>query len=86
MRITKKQAEILKTIRRRNPDGSMIDLDQLIERLSWKPSKQSFQHSLRALVNNELVEKKGFELRRNAKRRILNLTFKGYEATKSLSD
>lgn len=76
--LTAKQAEILKLVIKGNPDGSFLDLDQLLDRLSYKPSKQALQFSLRFMVERGLIEKKPTELRRGAKRRVLAGTADGY--------
>ena len=60
MHLTTKQIELLTTIGRRNPDGAAVDLDQLIERLSYQPSKQSIQFSIRALIAHGLMQKASF--------------------------
>ena len=78
LRLTRKQVAILKTIRKGNEDGSAVDLDQIIERLSWHPSKQSFQFSLRKLIDKGLVQKLGLEERRDYFRRTIALTQEGY--------
>lgn len=77
--LSEKQAEILKHIVRMNADGSFIDLDQLLERLSYKPSKDALQFSIRHLVGRNLIEKKPVEYRRGAKRRLFAPTALGYE-------
>lgn len=57
MRLTEKQIEQLRVICPGNPDGTDLDLDQIIDRMSYTPTKQSFQFSLRALINKGLIEK-----------------------------
>ncbi|WP_051331778.1 MarR family transcriptional regulator [Methylocaldum szegediense] len=84
LRLTAKQMEILRLIRRGNPDESFIDLDQLLERLSYRPSKQSMQFSIRALIKRGLIEKKGLEIRRGAKRITFCLTPKGYRSIRMI--
>lgn len=84
LRITAKQMEILRLIRRGNPDESFIDLDQLLERLSYRPSKASMQFSIRALIKRGLIEKKDLEVRRGAKRITFCLTPKGYRAIRMI--
>lgn len=76
--LSAKQTEILTVIVRMNPDGTFVDLDQLIERLSYKPSKEAIQFSLRHLIGRELIEKKPVELRRGAQRRVFSPTIHGY--------
>lgn len=57
---TAKQLEIIGLIvQGENPDTgfSPIDIDLLMERLSYKPSKQSLQFSIRALVQKGWITK-----------------------------
>jgi DNA-binding MarR family transcriptional regulator len=75
--LSNKAFEVMKVVIRANPDGSWVDLDQLLERLTYKPSKQSIQFSIRALIKRGLLEKKDPEERRGASRRILAPTAKG---------
>lgn len=77
--LSAKQWQIMDVIIRANPDGTWVDFDQLLERLDYKPSKQSMQFSIRALLGRGLIEKKPTELRRNAQRRVFAPTSKGYE-------
>jgi hypothetical protein len=83
--LSAKQQEILKLIVRGNPDGSFIDLDELLDRLSYKPTKDALQFSIRHLVKRELIEKKPTELRRNAKRRVFAPTMHGYAEYRDFS-
>jgi hypothetical protein len=82
--LTDKQAEILKTVCRCNPDGTFLDLDQLLDRLTYKPTKEALQFSLRFLINRGLIEKKPVELRRGAKRRVIAGTADGYAEYRDL--
>lgn len=81
MHLTSKQIELLQLIRDANTDGSSIDLDQLLERVSYKPSKQSIQFSLRALIAHNLIKKGPNEKRRNRTRAIIMLTELGQSVT-----
>lgn len=74
MRFTKKQLAILGLIRAGNDDGTLIDLDQIIERVPYTTTKESMQFSIRALVTRGLVEKRPQELRRGYPRRVYSLT------------
>ena len=74
MRLRQKQLALLRVIARGNDDGSPVDLDQLIERAPHKPSKESVQFSIRALVKHGLVEKQTLERRRERARRIIAAT------------
>lgn len=71
MALTKKQSELIQVIANGNEDGTHADLDQVIERLSYNPSKQSIQFSIRALVGKELVTKGGREKRRGRMRVLI---------------
>ncbi len=71
MRLTDKQLELMRVIISGNEDGSPTDLDQIIERVSYQPTKQSIQFSIRALVKHELIEKLGGEKRRGRYRVII---------------
>jgi DNA-binding MarR family transcriptional regulator len=77
MHLTTKQIDFLNTVGRRNPDGGALDLDQLIERLMHKPSKQSVQFSIRALIAHGLIQKDAPEKRRGRTRTIISLTKAG---------
>lgn len=77
MHLTLKQIELLNTIGRRNPDGGAVDLDQLIERLTYKPTKQSVQFSIRALIAHGLIQKDASEKRRGRTRTLISLTEQG---------
>lgn len=68
MNFTTKQLEILKVIYTANPDKTQVDLDQLLERLSYQPSKASIQFSIRALVGKGLIKRVGTEKRRGSRR------------------
>jgi len=70
MHLTAKQQELIRVVVAANPDGSPCDLDQILERLSYGPTKESLQFSIRALIRHELIEKKGSEVRRD-RRRVL---------------
>lgn len=77
--LSRKQWEIIDAIMRGNPDGTWLDFDQLLERMSYKPSKPSMHFSLRALINRGLIEKAPTELRRKQNRRVLAPTTLAYE-------
>lgn len=75
--LSAKAFEIMRVVIRGNPDGSWTDLDQVLERLTYKPTKESIQFSIRALIKRGLLEKKDQEERRGATRRLLAPTAKG---------
>jgi DNA-binding MarR family transcriptional regulator len=74
MRLTDKQLEVLRVIAEANPDGTLADLDEVIERAAYKPTKQAIQFSIRALIGHELIEKRGAEKRRGRNRVLLAVT------------
>ena len=57
--------------------GRLADFDQLLERLSWKPTKESAQFVVRALVTKGFIEKMPRELRRGRTRVCYKTTEKG---------
>lgn len=80
--ITERQLETLQHIRAGNPDaaGEAIDFDQLLDLLSWMPSKEAAQFVVRALIKKELILKEPeLTLRRGRKRVCYRLTEKGRE-------
>lgn len=81
--LSKKQIATLRVLVKGNPDGTFCDLDEVLERLPYKTTKQSFQFSIRALEKRGLIEKKPVETRRGQARRILAATIAGYSAVKS---
>ena len=82
MTLTGKQRQILDAIIMGNPDGTWLDLDQLLEVLPYKPTKQALQFSLRFLENRSLLVKKDLEFRRGQMRRIIAPTSDAYEIRK----
>lgn len=48
--LTPKQVEILLLVFKKNTDGTHLDLDQLLNELSYKPTKQALQFSIRSLI------------------------------------
>jgi len=77
MHLTVKQIELLSVINAGNPDGSVCDLDQVIERINYETTKASIQFSIRALVKHGLIEKKGKEKRRGRLRVLISITATG---------
>ena len=76
---SQKQLAIVQTLRRGNADGSFMDLDQLMEALPYRVSKQALQFSLRYLTEYGLIEKKPREKRRGRIRAIWGLTLLGFK-------
>jgi len=77
--VTDKQLEVLQLVSTGATPGSgdAIDFDQLLEALSWKPTKQAAQFTIRALVDKGFIVKAGQELRRGRKRVVYQLTKSG---------
>jgi hypothetical protein len=75
--LTTKQHQILALIAGKNPDGSLLDLDQLLDRLPYETTKQSIHFSIRALVNRKMIKKAGQEKRRDRRRGLLDLDVNG---------
>jgi DNA-binding PadR family transcriptional regulator len=76
--MTQKQVVLMTCLADKNPDGSHLDLDQLLARLRdefrWETSKPSIQFSIRNLVQEGVIEKLTREKRRNRQRAVLALT------------
>ena len=77
MHLTLKQLELMRVICKKNEDGSWLDVDQIVERTAYKPTKQSLQFSIRALIKHGLIEKLAQENRRNRQRTIIGPTEAG---------
>lgn len=79
-----KQTEILAKLVKGNPDGSFLDLDQLLDSLTYTTTKASIQFSLRCLVRKGLAEREPeLRYRDGAKRRVWKATLLGYQLLKS---
>lgn len=77
MELTSKQLSIMNVIVRGNEDGSVVDLDQILERLEYRTTKESLQFSLRALIAHGLIQKAGREKRRGRSRTLIRATEMG---------
>jgi hypothetical protein len=75
MNLTDKQIEIMKVVSAAMPVAA--DLDQILERLSYRTSKASLQFSLRALERHELIDRAESENRRGRVRRLIAPTAAG---------
>ncbi|MCL2874763.1 MAG: hypothetical protein FWF12_00415 [Betaproteobacteria bacterium] len=73
-----KQLEVLRVLVEGNTDGSFVDMDELLERVNYKPTKASMHFSIRHLIKRDLIEKKGTEMRRGRHRSILGATVLGH--------
>lgn len=70
--MTKYQLEVLRLVAAGSSDG-LIDFDQLLPALSWAPSKDSMQFTIRAMCAKGLIEKRPRELRRGRMRAVYAL-------------
>ena len=77
MHLTEKQLEVIRVIAEANTDGTPADLDEILERVSYKPTKQAIQFSIRALIEHGLIEKVGSENRRGRRRTLIAATLLG---------
>ena len=86
MTLTDKQKDIIKTINLGHERGHLLDLDELLEVLPYKTTKQSMQFSIRALVKKRLVEEGMCRQRGDSgyHRRTLGLTTLGRARAKLL--
>lgn len=75
--LTPHQRNSLMVICQGNTDGTDADLDQVMERIVRKTSKNSFQFMVRNFVNNGWIEKSGLEPRRGRLRVVLKATQAG---------
>lgn len=74
MYLTNKQLEMIAICAKPNEDGSVTDLDQILQRVSWKPTKNAIHFSIRALIARGLIEKLPREKRRGRVRTIIGAT------------
>lgn len=81
MIMTMRMFLIIEVIRKRNPDGTLVDLDQIIERVGYKVTKQAIQHTLRCMRQKGVIEKAGRENRGGRSRVLYRMTKLGYQLT-----
>lgn len=84
MELTQKQKHIMTTLIKANADGSFLDIDQLVENLPYKTTKQSMHFSIRALVKKRLISKYGMEKRRGRSRLVINPTTLGFSVMQGI--
>lgn len=76
--LTGKQIALLKVIIEGNRDEegrfSPVDLDQIIERIFYHPTKQALQFSIRKLIRKGMIVKSGLEKRRDRQRVLISPT------------
>ncbi|EGR3221737.1 hypothetical protein DC904_13645 [Vibrio parahaemolyticus] len=82
MDLTYRMIMILEVVLKRNTDGSLVDLDQIIERVDYEVTKPAIQFTLRRMVEHGVIEKFGMEKRRGKSRVIYRGTELGYQALK----
>ena len=86
VRLTAKQKEVLAVIIKSNPDGSLVDLDQILMNIRYYSTKQAMQFIIRALIRKGLIVKKGSENRRARRRVLLAPTIFGLDYARSLRE
>lgn len=75
MQLSDKQINVLAVVAAKNEDGTLVDLDQVIERQNYETNKSAIQFIIRNLVvEKKLIEKKGSENRRGRKRVLFDVT------------
>lgn len=84
MKLTVKQKEILSLVIEANADGTPLDIDQLIERTSYKPTKAAMCFSIRYLAEKGALEKAGLEKRRGRSRILITPTPLGVDAARGV--
>lgn len=77
MRLTPKQVEILQKVESGNLDGSLIDLTQLRQSLSYTVTKQAVLCSINHLAKRDLIERTGRETRNCSLCTLLAITSNG---------
>lgn len=70
MHLSDKQLALLLTVLGKNIDGTLNDLDQLIEKQLYETNKPSIQFIVRNLIARGLIHKVGTEIR-NKRRKVL---------------
>ena len=78
MNLTTKQIEVLRIVAKGNSDGSHADLDEILARASYKPTKQAIQFTIRSLIEHDLIEKLAAEKRRGRLRVVIGATVLGH--------
>lgn len=83
MNLTYRMIMILEVILKRNTDGSLVDLDQVIERVDYEVTKPAIQFTLRRMCEHGVIEKHGTDTRRGKKRVCFKATPLGHEVLKA---
>ena len=76
--LSTKQTELMRVLAAGNGVSEPADLDEILERVSYQPTKQAIHFSLRALIKHELIEKLGVEKRRGRQRQVIQATAAGH--------
>lgn len=78
MRLSPYALMVMHCLRVKNPDGTLLDLDQLLSELATRfgrvITKANLQICMRPLLQEGLIDRIGFECRRGRRRRLLSLT------------
>lgn len=74
LQLTDKQTELLQVINTGNADGSRVDMRQLLERLSYTPSRDSTQFVIRRLIGKGVMIKTEPERRDGHRRACYEVT------------
>lgn len=73
--VTAYQFEVLSVLRRlEGSSGQLADFDQLLSQLSWLPSKESAQFTIRAMIGKGFIEKAPLQSRRGRNRVCYRIT------------
>lgn len=76
--VTPYQTELLMKLRDiEATSGKLVDFDQLLTQLSWAPSKESAQFTIRAVIQKGFMEKRPIETRRGRNRVCYQITHSG---------
>lgn len=74
--MTPYQFELIRLVGEGTPEEP-VDFDQLLERLSWAPKKESAQFTIRSVITKGLMVKTDLRLRRGRRRVCYALTSQG---------
>lgn len=77
--LTIRMMMILELVMKRNEDGSLKDLDQLINEVDYDVTKQAIQHTIRFLIQKRMMSKAGTERRRGRRRVVYRATELAYK-------
>jgi hypothetical protein len=79
IKFTTKQVEILQVIKAGNPDGTACSVYDILKGITYECKRDAMLHSIRVLVDNGYVERKGLVNRDGKAVRIFNVTTKAME-------